>query len=1089
MKWRLGIDLGTNSLGWAVLELDDKNEVSRIIDAGARIFSDGRNPKDKHSNAVTRREARGARRNRGRGKNRQARLMQELISVGLMPSDETARKALEGGKNISQLATDPWILRCRALKEAISLQQIGRVIFHLGQRRGFKSNRKTDRANNEKGKVKDAIARTKADLAQQGATTLGELFGKPRLDVAIQNAQLAKGRRLPQPLARVRSTGQGVKLQYDYYPTRELILDEFEQIWQKQAEYHAETLTDDAYDIIQQTLAFQYPLKPQPIGKCTLLPEELRLAKAMPTFQRSRVYQEVNNLRICPIGGKEYSITLEQRDAIVKRLLQPTSQKGTVTFNQLRKLLSLSAYDIFNLESENRPYLEGDKTAAVMMQKERWGTAWLKLDTPAQDEIIEKLLEEENEADLLTWLQQQYGFDTVQAEAIADAPIPNGYGNLSKKAVDCLQPILQAEVITYAKAAIRVFGSHSNFATGELHDLHLPYYGKILERHVAFGSGKPGDKDEQRYGKIANPTVHVALNQVRAVVNDLIRRFKAPHQVVIEVARDLPLSAKGKGELSSQQQTNKEANESRKARLVDEYGVANTHENRLRLRLYDEMEAMAKQCIYSGRQIGLHELFSHAIEIDHILPFSQSLDDSFANKVMCTREANRDKGNNSPYQAFSHSPNGYSWEDICNRVKSLPDKNKNKKNKKNNIGNKHWRFNADAMEQFAEEGGFLARQLNDTKYIARLTKSYLEVMFGGAPTAGGSQRVWVVVGKLTADLRYVWNLDSVLLGHDIAVSAAQKKNRSDHRHHAIDAIVIGLTDRKLVKKAALIAQENEDLGTRLFARMPLPWHGFKEQVRTVLEKAVVSHKPDHGYQGAMLDGTAYGIMNKSKIESDFTKAVSVVTRKSLDDSKFFKAHPDLKKIRDPDIKASLLAATQGYGGSEFKHALVQAGEAMQPPVRRVRIIKNETIIPIVDYKTAQVYKGYESGSNYCYDIWQNGTGKWDGVVVSTYTAYQRAKIDPQWWRKPVDDDGKPLIMRLRKNDMLRIQDAGRDKIVRVVKFTKGVLALAEHFEANVDARNRSKDDELKYIFKAPSALQKANAIRITVSPSGLVKRY
>ncbi|MEM0899836.1 MAG: type II CRISPR RNA-guided endonuclease Cas9 [Pseudomonadota bacterium] len=163
MTWRLGIDLGTNSLGWAALEL--KQEADRwtpraLVDCGVRIFSDARNPKDKQSNAVKRREPRGARRNRDRYLRRRDRLMRQLVSFGLMPDDPQARKVLEGGAGADLTETDPWMLRARALGEQISLHQLGRAIFHLHQRRGFKSNRKADRGGDEKGKVNEATKRT-----------------------------------------------------------------------------------------------------------------------------------------------------------------------------------------------------------------------------------------------------------------------------------------------------------------------------------------------------------------------------------------------------------------------------------------------------------------------------------------------------------------------------------------------------------------------------------------------------------------------------------------------------------------------------------------------------------------------------------------------------------------------------------------------------------------------------------------------------------------------------------------------------------------------------------------------------------------
>ena len=151
-KWRLGVDLGTNSLGWAVLWLNEENEPDGLGAAGSRIFSDGRDPKSGASLAVDRRDARAMRRRRDRFQQRQRALMTHLIKDGLFPADPDERRKLE--------VLDPYELRARALDEALTLPELGRAIWHLNQRRGFKSNRKTDKLDkpgDESGKIKVGV--------------------------------------------------------------------------------------------------------------------------------------------------------------------------------------------------------------------------------------------------------------------------------------------------------------------------------------------------------------------------------------------------------------------------------------------------------------------------------------------------------------------------------------------------------------------------------------------------------------------------------------------------------------------------------------------------------------------------------------------------------------------------------------------------------------------------------------------------------------------------------------------------------------------------------------------------------------------
>ncbi|MCL8484772.1 hypothetical protein, partial [Bradyrhizobium denitrificans] len=91
--YRLGVDLGANSLGWFVVWLDDHGQPEGLGPGGVRIFPDGRNPQSKQSNAAGRRLARSARRRRDRYLQRRGKLMGLLVKHGLMPADEPARRS------------------------------------------------------------------------------------------------------------------------------------------------------------------------------------------------------------------------------------------------------------------------------------------------------------------------------------------------------------------------------------------------------------------------------------------------------------------------------------------------------------------------------------------------------------------------------------------------------------------------------------------------------------------------------------------------------------------------------------------------------------------------------------------------------------------------------------------------------------------------------------------------------------------------------------------------------------------------------------------------------------------------------------
>jgi len=1041
MAWRLGLDIGTNSIGWAALSLIGEKgawQPSGIIASGVRIFSDGRNPKDRQSLAVARRLPRQHRRMRDRYLKRRTHFMNALVKHGLMPGDSEHRKALEH--------EDPWTLRVKGLDEQLSLHQLGRALFHLQQRRGFKSNRKTDTGgDDDSGKIKSAAAAVTAAMDKTGARTLGELLATPRVE---------DPKRAHDHPVRTRLKGSGAKAHYDYYPTRDLIEQEFNCLWAAQQNFHDGALSDIARDELHDILFFQRKLKAQPVGKCSLDPTEERAPKALPSVQRLRIYQEINHLTVSLPGEAARPLSLAERDILADKALAVKQ----LTFDAARTALKLPELALFNLESKKRKHLDGDKTAAVLAGAKRWGTGWRGLPVDDQERIVEDLLNEEDESVLLDWLMSNFGLTVETAEAVASSSLPDGHGQLGPTATKRVLAELEKNVISYDKAvAAAGYPSHSQLDFDGEAFTALPYYGEVLERHVSFGSGEPADLPEKRYGKIANPTVHVALNQIRRVINDLIDRFGAPDQIVVELARDLPLSAKGKSDLDKTQRQNQNANDARR-KILAEMGQSDSYDNRMRLRLWEELNPdnpLDRRCPYTGEQIAQNRVFSAEVEIEHILPFSRTLDDGVGNKTLSVRRANRFKGQQTPFEAFAASPEGYDWAGISARATNLPK-------------NKSWRFNPDAMDRYDnDERDFLARQLTDTQYMSRLATLYLR-------RTGAD--VWVTPGRFTSDLRWAWGLDSVLAGHNREEAGDLEKNRNDHRHHAIDAVVVALTDRGLLKHVATVAGRAEErFDKRYLADINDPWADFRDTVRASVEQIVASHKPDHGVQGALHNDTAYGIVEPA----DASGRSQVVHRVPLNGLK----PKQLDIIRDPLIREHLKRQTAGLEGKDFTDALIMAGEAMEPPVRKVRIVETLSVIPTITDTSGKIRKAYKGDANYCYDIFRDEKGKWTGNVVSRFAANQK-EFNPNARALP---DGTPLIMRIRGDDMIAVNEAGKRHILRVVKISTGEITLADHREGgSLKSRNADKEDPFKYARIRPSSLQKLKARLVHVSPAGRV---
>lgn len=1026
MRYRLALDLGSTSLGWAMLRLNANNGPCAVIKAGVRIFSDGREPAGKGqigaSLAAIRREKRQARRRRDRLLKRKARMMRTLIEHGFFPADEAQRKALE--------TLNPYTLRAKGLDEPLTPGEFARALFHINQRRGFKSNRKTDKKENDSGALKSAIKKVHETLAVENCRTVGEWLHKR--DTA---GQPVRARYRQEKIAKEDGKNK-INKYYDLYIDRGMIEHEFDELWKKQNELNPFLFNEKARADLKDVLLFQRKLKPVKAGRCTFMPEEERAPLALPSTQRFRMYQEVNNLRILREGLKEEPLTLKQRDDLIAAL----EGKSKLSFTQIKKLLGVGGAVQFNFEDPKRQELKGNTTSAILSKAEHFGAAWFKFEEAKQDAIVMRLVKEENEAELIRWLQGETSADEKTAEAIANVGLPEGYGSLCEKALACILPELKRAVITYDKAATLAGFHHSqlnnnqeiaghtfpfervNTETGEIKTFHLfhelPYYGEVLQRHVGFGSGKPEDVPEKRYGKIANPTVHIGLNQVRLVVNALIKRYGHPSEIIVELARELKQNREQRKEEQQRQADNQKRNARLRADISSTLKISEERVSRddiEKMILWEELSynVADRRCPYSGAQISMAMLLSDEVEIEHILPFAQTLDDSLNNKTVSMRQANRIKGNRTPWEARNDfATQGWKQEDMLARAEQMPK-------------SKRYRFAEDGYQRWLKDDkGFLARALNDTRHLSRVAFEYLKLV---CPDTR------VIPGRMTAMLRAKFGLNDVLGLHG-------EKNRNDHRHHAVDACVIGVTDHGLLQRfAKASASTREKHLNRLVETMPLPWDNYREHVQRAVGSIWVSHKPDHSHEGAMHNDTAYGLRETGK----------VVTHKMVD---------GVRERNEENLK--VIPITSGKAAE--RHGWLSDD---QP----------------------RPYKGYKGDSNYCLEVVRNENEKWQGDVISTFEAYQIARQHSQerLHHPTLSLSGRSLVMRLMLNDSIRLVIDGQTETLRIATLSgNGQIFMASHQEANVDARNRSKEDSFAYISKMAGSLQKSKARRVTISPIG-----
>ncbi|MEQ8177865.1 MAG: hypothetical protein RIA10_05965, partial [Amphiplicatus sp.] len=254
MKHRIALDMGETSIGWAVFELAGSDIGSlkplRLVDLGVQLFSNGRDPKTGDPLAAARREPKAMRRRRDRTLQRRAYLLSLLESSELLPPAGPDRDQV--------MALDPYKLRARGVSEMLTLHEFGRALFHLNQRRGFKSNRKTDPEEGEEGKIASASERLREELAEKGLRTLGQFLA------ARQSADKVRDRQA----VRIRLNGKGAQAYYDFYPMRAMVEEEFDILWGEQSKHHP-ALTEELRDKIRAALLFQRPLKDPPVGRCS----------------------------------------------------------------------------------------------------------------------------------------------------------------------------------------------------------------------------------------------------------------------------------------------------------------------------------------------------------------------------------------------------------------------------------------------------------------------------------------------------------------------------------------------------------------------------------------------------------------------------------------------------------------------------------------------------------------------------------------------------------------------------------------------------------------------------------------------------
>jgi CRISPR-associated endonuclease Csn1 len=373
-------------------------------------------------------------------------------------------------------------------------------------------------------------------------------------------------------------------------------------------------------------------------------------------------------------------------------------------------------------------------------------------------------------------------------------------------------------------------------------------------------------------------------------------------------------------------------------------------------------------------------------------------------------------------------------------------------------------------------GGFQARQLNETGWLARVARQYLGAI-------ANPYKIHVLPGKLTAMIRAKWGLNQLLTDHNYS----DAKNRKDHRHHAIDAMVAAMTDRSLLHRMSSAYDEEREK-----IEIPKPWETLRDDLDAKLKAMTVSHKPDHGVQAQLHEDTAYGTVEKPEVEGG-----NLVYRKPF----LTLNEQEVGRIRDKRLRRLVCehVSSEKAAGRDLKSALQSFAErtdipGLPGPIRHVRLMKTEKpeyLVAVRD-KTGKPYKFYSAGENAFVDIFETPDGKWRGEAVSVFKANQE-NSRMSW---PTEIPGSKLVMRVFKGDLIALDFNGQRTVMVVHRLEASAdrMRLAAHNESgSLQDRHESKkpeykDDPFRWLIASYSTLKTMNAERVRVDELGRLWR-
>jgi len=819
MRYGIGLDIGIASTGYAVMELNEEDRPVKIIRIGSRVFNKPENPKDGSSLAAPRREARGMRRRLRRKAHRKLRIYRLLENEGML-TVETMEKLYNGE------LPDIYELRVQALGRLVTREEFARILIHLSQRRGFKSNRRGDAKDAEAGKLLKSVNANKVLMEEKGYRTVAEMFAN---DNTYKNHKRNK--------------------QGNYLSTvsRDLVLEEVRKIFGAQREY-GNTFANEAFEKKYTTIwesqrsfdegpggesPYGGNLIERMLGDCTFEKGEKRAPKASYSFELSNLLQKVNNIRLSG-GGTEFSLDTLQRSDLVG--FAHNIEK--VTFKKIRKLFDIPTTFLFNhVRYDKNKTTEEDILAQEDKTKFEYLKAYhamrLALKEVSPERIASIMTKERNEIARVFSLYKNDDRVKEELEKIDITPPDrhalasnlgsfSKFGNLSVKALDKVIPFLE-EGLTYDKACEAAGYNFKGEGVGE----RKPF---ISLAHLA---------EETQYD-ITSPVARRSLSQCAKVINGIIREMDGipPAYINIELAREMAKTHKERQEAEKAMDKNRVVNEGLKNEIKERVGFAPKPYDIVKLKLWKEQDgSFGGKCPYCLKRLEYEQLFDIGYaDVDHIIPYSDSFNDTYNNKVVVHAACNRQKGNKLPMQYLSGEVRD-KFVVLVNQSRFSPAK-------------KRTLLKAEITGEDRES--FTQRNLQDTQMISRFMYNYLRTYLQFSPLESGRERnVTAVNGAVTAQMRKRLGI--------------QKIREEGDKHHAIDAAVIACTTQGMIHEITRYSKYKETryLNTETEYgpedSFPEPYPNFVSDLESNLKYVFVSRAPERNVTGAAHKETIKGV--------------------------------------------------------------------------------------------------------------------------------------------------------------------------------------------------------------------------------------